>query len=161
MTRVIYGWRAGTRFGGDAQKVGESIAKLQQGQNEPLQPSVIVEAARDKKSPLHPHFEWDDSVAAEAYRQDQARDLVRSLTIDISKSNLEKRPVRAFLNVETGGDRGYVSTVTAMSSRELRKQIIEKAWNELEAWRLRHAELTELGRIFSMIDQGLEALPPS
>ena len=159
MTRVIYGWRPGSRVSLDAQKAGEALARLQKGKNDLLEPSDIVEAARDGKSVLHTHFEWDDTVAAEAYRCDQARELVRSLTIDISRSNLETKPVRAFVNVEAGGERGYTSTVTAMSSADLRKQVIERAWSELEAWRRRHAELTELGRIFTMIDQGIEALP--
>jgi len=161
MTRVIYGWRSGSRVNLDAQLAGEALARLQKGKNDLLEPADIVNAARDAKSVLHPHFEWDDTVAAEAYRCDQARELVRSLTVDVSRSNLEAKPVRAFVNVEAGGERGYVSTVTAMSSQELRQQVIAKAWAELEAWRRRHAELTELGRIFSMIDQGIEALPGS
>lgn len=158
---VVYGWRPGSRVALDAQKAGEAIEKLQRKHNGPLEPETIVEAARDDKSVLHAHFEWDDGVAAGHYRTDQARELVRSLTVDISRSNVESRPVRAFVNVGSGEDRGYVSVATAMSCAELRRQAIARAWAELEAWRLRHAELTELGRIFSMVDQGLEALPPS
>lgn len=158
---VTYGWRPGSRINLDPQKAGEALAKLEKAHNGLLEPESIVDAARDERSPLHPHFEWDDHTAAEAYRTDQARELIRALTIDISRSNLEPRPIRAFVNVETGGQQGYVSTPRAMSSAELRRQVIARAWSELEAWRQRHAELTELGRIFAMIDQGLEALPPS
>lgn len=161
MPRVIYGWRSGARINIDPQKAGEELAKLQKSKNDLLEPENIVDAARDPRSVLHPHFEWDDSAAAEEYRKGQARELVRSLTIDISRSNLEAKPVRAFVNVDVGAERGYVSTVTAMSSHEMRKQVLERAWRELEAWRQRHAELTELARIFSMVDAGLEALPGS
>lgn len=161
MPRVIYGWRPGSRISIDAQQAGETIARLQKKKNAPLEPVDIVEAARGEDSVLHPHFEWDDHTAAEAYREDQARELVRSLTIDISRSNLAEQPVRAFVSVETGGERGYVTTRTAMSSAELRKQVIESAWRELEAWRKRHAELSELAKIFSLIDAGIEALPDS
>lgn len=153
MTRVIYGWRAGSRINIDPQKAGEAIERLTKRHNGVLEAGDIVEAARPETSPLHAHFQWDDAAAAELYREDQARDLVRSLTIDISRSNLETRPVRAFVNVETGGERGYVTTATAMSSADLRKQVIEKAFAELEAWRARHAELTELARIFAAIDE--------
>lgn len=151
--QVVYGWRPGTRVALDAQKVGETIEKLQRKQNGPLEPETIVEAARNEKSVLHAHFEWDDGVAAGHYRTDQARELVRSLTIDVSRSNLETRPVRAFVNVESGADRGYVSTAVAMSSEELRKQVLARAFAELESWRARHAELSELARIFSAIDE--------
>lgn len=153
MTRVVYGWRSGSRVNLDAQKVGETIERLQKKQNTPLEPETIVEAARDEASPLHGGFEWDDAAAAEAFRLDQARELVRSLTVDISRSNLESRTVRAFVNVETDASRGYVSTATAMSSEDLRKQVLARAFSELESWRARHAELTELARIFAAIDE--------
>jgi hypothetical protein len=153
VTRIIYGWRPGSRVSIDPQKAGEAIAKLQKASNGLLEPGTIVNAARSEDSPLHPHFTWDDAVAAEAYRCNEARDLVRSLTIDISRSNLESKPVRAFVNVDVGGGQGYVSTVTAMSSEDLRKQVLQRAFDELESWRARHAELSELARIFSAIDE--------
>lgn len=158
MTRVIYGWRQGSRINIDPQKAGEELARLQKGRNDLLEAEDVVTAARNPDSVLHPHFEWDDAAAADEHRKGQARELVRSLTIDVSRSNLESRPVRAFVNVETGGERGYVQTVTAMSSTELRKQVLEKAFAELEAWRQRHAELTELARIFSAIDETRPAI---
>lgn len=153
MPRVIYGWRAGSRVNIDAQAAGEALANLQKGHNGLLEPEMVVDAARDEASPLHPHFEWDNAVAAEAFRADQARELVRSLTVDISRSNLETKAVRAFVNVDIGSERGYLSTFTAMSSEELRKQVLERAFGELEAWRARHAELSELARIFAAIDE--------
>lgn len=152
---VRYGWRPGSRVSLDAQKAGEALARLEKQHNGLLEPEMIVEAATDKESVLHDHFEWDDVAAAGEYRKDQARDLVRSLTIDISRSNVEPpKPIRAYVNVESGGEQGYASVATAMSSAELRRQVIARAWSELEAWRQRHAELVELGRVFTMIDQG-------
>ncbi len=153
MTRVIYGWRSGSRVSLDAQRVGEAIEKLTKRHNGVLEPGHIVDAARDEQSPMHPHFQWDDAEAAELYRENQARELVRSLTVDVSRSNLEARPIRAFVNVEVGSERGYVSTATAMSSEDLRKQVLERAFAELEAWRARHAELSEMARIFAAIDE--------
>lgn len=153
MTRVIYGWRPGSRVTIDAQVAGEALAKIQRRHNGLLEPEMVVDAARDKESPLHDAFEWDDALAAEEHRKGQARELVRSLTVDISRSNIETKAVRAFVNVDVGGDQGYVSTFTAMSSEVLRKQVLEKAFAELEAWRARHAELSELARIFAAIDE--------
>jgi hypothetical protein len=152
---VRYGWRPGSRVELDAQKAGEALARLEKRHNGLLEPETIVVSAKNAASALHGHFEWDDSVAAGEYRKDQARELVRSLTIDISRSNVEPaKPIRAYVSVESGGERGYASVATAMSSIELRRQVIARAWAELEAWRQRHAELVELGRVFSMIDQG-------
>lgn len=155
---VTYGWRPGSRINLDAQKAGEALAKIEKAQNGVVEPEMVVEAARDERSPLHPHFEWDDAIAAEHFRTDQARELIRAVTVDISRSNIEPRTIRAFVNVEVGGQQGYVSTTTAMSSTDLRRQVISRAWSELEAWRQRHAELTELGRIFSAIDEARGAI---
>lgn len=153
MTRVIYGWRSGSRVNIDPQQAGEAIDRIRKGHNGLIEPEMVVDAARDERSPLHPHFEWDDHAAAEEHRKGQARELVRSLTVDISRSNIEQKSVRAFVNVESGGERGYVSTFTAMSSEDLRRQVLADAFGELEAWRARHAELSELARIFSAIDE--------
>lgn len=84
----------------------------------------------------------------------------RRVTIDISRSNIETRPVRAFVNVSVGEQRGYIPTVTAMSSAELRKQVLATAFAELEAWRARHAELTELARIFAAMEETRGLLKP-
>jgi hypothetical protein len=43
-----------------------------------LRPPDVVNAARPEESPLHSHFEWDDSEAAEEYRLYQARYLIRN-----------------------------------------------------------------------------------
>lgn len=41
----------------------------------------VLEAARDKKSALHPYFEWDDRKAGEAYRLAQASELIASVKV--------------------------------------------------------------------------------
>jgi hypothetical protein len=158
MPRVIYGWRSGSRVNLDPQAAGEALAKIQRRHNGLLEPEMVVDAARDETSPLHPHFTWDDAAAAEEFRKGEARELVRSLTVDISRSNIETKTVRAFVNVDVDGDQGYVSTFTAMSSEELRRQVLSRAFAELEAWRARHAELSELARIFAAIDETRPAI---
>lgn len=159
---VTYLWQPGSRISIDAQQAGEALAKIEKDHNGRIEPEFVVDAAKDEKHALHGHFQWDDALAAVEYRRDQAREIIRSLRIDISRSNVEPpRPIRAYVNVTVEDAPHYASVTTAMGSKELRQQVIARAWAELEAWRCRHAELVELGRIFSMIDQGLEALPPS
>lgn len=40
-------------------------------------PSLVVEYARDQTTELHNRFEWDDTIAAEQYRLNQARRVIR------------------------------------------------------------------------------------
>ena len=42
-------------------------------------PDDVVAAAREKGSPLHKYFEWDDAKAGHAFRLEQARQLIRSV----------------------------------------------------------------------------------
>jgi len=118
-----------------------------------LTPDALLERARSANSAGHDHFEWADGKAAHLHRISQAGDLIRAITIDVTHSNVEPpKTVRAFVSVEREGQRSYTSTVHAMSDAELRKQVVAKAWADLEAWRERHRELTEFARIFSAMD---------
>lgn len=56
-----------------------------------LLPVDVVNAARDPASPLHSHFTWDDKEAAERYRLEQARTLIRSVKVEIT---VQQVPVR-------------------------------------------------------------------
>jgi hypothetical protein len=47
----------------------------------PLTAQGVVDAARPTDAPLHPAFEWDNIVAAEAFRLEQARSLIRSIEV--------------------------------------------------------------------------------
>ena len=51
-----------------------------------LQVDDVLQEAQDEGSPLHKHFEWDDSVAAEAHRRYQARVLIQKCHIRLIES---------------------------------------------------------------------------
>jgi len=46
-----------------------------------LRASDVVEHARDKTSPLHGEFEWDNKKAGHEYRLQQARTLIRAVVV--------------------------------------------------------------------------------
>ena len=49
--------------------------------NRRLIPEDVVEAARDERHVLHGYFEWDDTVAGNLYRIEQARTLIREVKV--------------------------------------------------------------------------------
>ncbi len=150
---VRYAWRPGSRVSLDPAKAGREMEDVRRQNGGALTAEALLERARSSNSAVHDHFTWDDTEAAEKYRLGEAGDLIRSITIDISTSNVEPaRPIRAFVSVEREGVRSYTSTVHALSDADLRKQVIARAWADLEAWRQRHADLTEFGRIFAAMD---------
>jgi hypothetical protein len=151
---VRYSWRPGSRVNLDPEKAGREMEAVRRDNGGALTPEALLERARSANAATHAYFEWDDTKAAHQHRLGQAGELIRSIAIDISRSNIEPaKPIRAFVSVERGGERSYTSTVHAMSDADLRRQILQRAWDDLEAWRERHRELTEFARIFSAIDE--------
>lgn len=98
--------------GGDDERklavVAAIIQKLEQ--NGRCTPRRVLAAARSPDSPLHPYFEWDDTVAAEAHRIEQARALIRRIKIEIEYRE-EVRIAPKYLHdaAVDAGDQGYVS----------------------------------------------------
>ncbi len=157
MDRNRYSWRPGSRIRIDPQKAGAELALIEKETKASLTPEAVLERARTSNSSLHDHFEWDDSVAAEQHRLAQASELIRSIVVDVSRSNLSVKHVRAFVSVQQDGERSYVSTARAMSDADLRKQVVRQAWDDFQALRRRHEGLSELARIFEAIDQARPA----
>jgi hypothetical protein len=61
--------------------VKEELKKLEQKGK--LSPLDVIDAAKNPKSPLHQYFEWDDTEAARKYRIEQARELIRTIKIEV------------------------------------------------------------------------------
>lgn len=153
---MIYQWKNGASVSIDAQTAGEELERIRTRHNGRLESDMVVDAARDDASPLHPHFEWDDARAASAHRLEQARYLIRSVEVVVDTTP-ETKPVRAFVSVVRDDDRSYTSVSHAMADPELRRQVLLTALRELEAWRGRYAELVELASVFAAIDEAQPA----
>lgn len=149
---MVYKWKPQAGIKVDAQAAGEHLEQVRVRNNGQLTPRAVVDDARDAGSPLHPAFEWDNVTAAEAYREDQARYLLRMIVVTSTAEGAEIKPTRAFVNVEMEGDTAYTHIVHAMSDAELRQQVLKRALRELTDWRNRYAELQELADLFAQID---------
>ena len=129
----------------DPQKIGEAIDKVATANDGHIKPAAIVEAARASRSPLHRHFEWDDEKAADAYRIEQARTLIRSIrTIDDTG---DAKP--AFLSVNEKAGVSYRTFSDVMSSTDLQYAVLKQADRDLEAWESRYQELTDICKVVS------------
>lgn len=140
----------------EAAFVGKELESLFSRVGRPLQAEDIVNAARSRRSPLHKYFEWDDSIAAERYRQVQARQLLHYFEIEIIETG-QRAPAYVHLEVrggaEDGLNGGYHAILDVMSDGQKRRILLAKALIELDAWKARYAALSELERIFAAIDR--------
>lgn len=77
-----------------------------------ITPQAVVAEAGDEDSPLHSHFEWDDSKAAGGYRLWQARMLIKSVKIERPDDG---RSMPKYLSVKIGPKRQYEEATTVVS----------------------------------------------
>ena len=88
--------------------VEEAIRALERGGR--LTPESVVAAARDPQSPLHDRFEWDDTAAANAWRLVQARQLIRSVHVNVTVDDRVISTVHYVRDpMVEAEDQGYVS----------------------------------------------------
>lgn len=126
----------------DPQRIGEALAEIAAATEGHLTPRATVDAARDPRHTLHPHFEWDDAAAAEAYRLDQARELIRLIRIEDDEH--EEDPP-AFLSVSEGkAGVSYRTYGDVMSSVTLQDAVLKAAERDLRAFEARFARLIDI-----------------
>lgn len=150
-----YKWAQGTRSKGlSAEVAGTTLESIRVACDGKLVPSAVVAWAEPETSPIHNWFEWDDGEAATLYREQQAREIIRSVVVVVEDKGKTHEPVRAFVHVLHPGDdqAAYTSIETAMSDDDLREQVIGRAMKELTAWRKRYAQYRELAAVFDAMD---------
>lgn len=133
-----------------------------------IQPVAVVEAASDPDSPLHSHFEWDDSVAGHAYRLAQARRLVGRYTIRVIeketvhvKAEVRAQPepyVPRYVSAVVNGRRGYVTTERAVAEPALYRQIAADARKGIAAYRNRLAGFESARPAVELLDEAMNQL---
>lgn len=89
--------------------IRDAIKKLEDRQGR-LTAEIVLEEARKPTSVLHKCFEWDDTKAAEEWRKEQARKLIRTVRFHVT---VEERPIRIPQYIrdpqKDGDEPGYVS----------------------------------------------------
>jgi hypothetical protein len=136
----------------DAVTYGRELYRL--STTGPLNVKRVLEAASIKTNPLHRYFPWNDRLAAEKYREDQARVLLRSISI-IVETRDGKQTSRAFHCITNlaGEDRArWFDSATVFTNEELRGRIIKDALDELIAWKGRYQQYSELAGVIREIE---------
>lgn len=87
-----------------------------------LTPDAVVAAARPRDSALHSFFTWDNKVAADAHRLNEARTLIRSVRVDIKVDRVIV-PTPYFIRDPTIGEtQGYRSLGRLQTDDELARE---------------------------------------
>lgn len=142
---IVSRWKVQGLYKADAQKVADEILTL----GDSVEPSAVVEKAKDEKTELHKCFEWRDDVAAEKYRLHQARHLMCNLVIEKVEGQAVQEPVR--LMFKTKADEGYKPINIIMQEPDEYKALLNRAYRELARFKQKYKILKELKDIFELI----------
>lgn len=143
-----------------AQVAGKELVRIQK-EHGCVRPELVVDESRPDTAPLHEEFTWDDSVAGENWRLEEARRIIRSVRIISPDMPPAEQPViRAFLNVtatDTEKDfegQAYLSYPKIRKSPDYRQQVLNQAMNELNQWKQRYQDYkdTFLSNVFDAIE---------
>jgi hypothetical protein len=122
-----------------------------------LTPERVLEVASERDNPLHRFFQWDNGKAAQAYRLDQARNLIRIVhVLRVIDDGRKQQPVtvRAIVNVNPG--KGFVTRNEAIGSETIRAAMVERHLRGLENWVRETSDIVELGPLRDVIANNLE-----
>ena len=132
------------------KEVAAELIRISNENNGILRAEDVIEAARPTESPLHNKFTWEDSQAAHLWRLEEARRLIR-VTVQYIGGDKDSSLTRVFVSLKPdrqneGG--GYRTTVSVMSSAEMRKQMMKDAYEEMESFQQKYKMLQELEEVF-------------
>lgn len=146
---MVYEWKTASYIKADASVAGKQCEELEKTVG--LTAKNLLDANRDENAPLHNEFEWRDDIAAERYRENQARHIIACLCVRAETTTGEQsEPVRAFL--KTTPESEYQSLNVILQSADSHVAMLSMALRELEVFRKKYKMLAELKPLFDVIE---------
>ena len=138
----------------DAQIVGEMIENMNNSGIE-VTPEALLDASRDRNAPTHCEFEWDDTIAAEKYRIEQATNLIRHIRIIREDGEEHEYKERGFVPIP-GGRNVYVPLQKALGKDEYREFLLKQAKTDTQVFLAKYRRLEELSAVTTAMNEFLQ-----
>lgn len=129
-----------------------------------LTPQLVVDYARPVDSPLHDRFEWDDAKAGEAYRKQQARTLIKSVTIkvlsssDKVSSSVDSVVVRNYHSVRVEGSEPVYAPLAVITADEhMMNQVVSNAKRDFVAFWNKYRVLGKVS-LLAIVEDSMEGV---
>lgn len=113
--------------------------------NGEITPEQVVEDARPVDSPLHPYFEWNDSLAAHNWRIEQARRLLQSFElvthvggVSIITPNFVRDPQKQV------HEQGYIDVAQIRTKEEIAVDLMHEEMERIAALVVRGVRLSKV-----------------
>lgn len=132
----------------DARVIGPVLERLAGGTR-----SEVLDAARPMLSPLHKYFEWNDSIAGELYRRDQAGRMLRAIKIKYADET-GLHIARAFHIQHVGSHNNrtpskFRSFQVLHGESAFAAQMMQSAMDDLQSWRRKYEPYVPIWDNFS------------
>ena len=145
---MVYQWKTGSRHKVSAAVAAEVMDRL--AEEDRLNAQELVEESRPEDAPLHSEFEWDDSIAAEKYREEQAGALIRHLVVRI-EANDQEYPTRQYFMIQPEA-KIYEPIQVILKDEDKTDLLLGQAKRALRAFKAKYACLKELAEVIKAID---------
>ena len=141
---VVYEYKIKNLFKAPAQVAGEVCEALEKS-TVGLSPRSLLDASRHVNAPLHGEFEWDDSVAAENYRESQAATIIRNIYVVRADKVNEEVSVRAFVSATSETKVGRYHNIQAVIEDDAMKaHLLNSALRDCRSFIDKYKRLAEM-----------------
>ena len=140
ITQGLYGKITADRAAAELERIRNKYGTLK--------PELVVNESRSKRAVLHSIFTWDDAAAAEKWRREQARGLIKNIVVVVNEETVTCT-VRAFVNVRPaeGDKRSYTPINEAVLNDVAYKDLLEQSKSEMESFVTKYSQITELNPV--------------
>ena len=114
-------------------------------------PEQIVDKGRDASTELHKCFTWDDRVAAEKYRLEEARQITHHLVIRRVETQTQAEPAPRIF-VKSDVYEGYRSIEYVVKNDTEYEKLLQRALSELIAFQKKYAFLSNREELVRLIE---------
>lgn len=158
----VYRYRKGRSgpAGLSAAQVANELNRIRAAHGD-LTPPIIVSASRDRHALFHHHFDWNNKVAADKWRNHQARNLINVVEIIPEQTG---KAVPAFVNVtiepanvddaQPGrATHAYRPIAEVIEDPAQKARFLEMIARRLKALRDQYDHVTEFAAVWAAVDE--------
>lgn len=126
--------------------VESALREIADANDGKLTPDEVVLAASNPDSPLHGHFTWDDHEAAAKHRRNEARFLIRSVTMTVTTETLSFKVPSYIRDAELPRKQpGYIEISRVKTDQDLARESVVREFQRA------HSALTRAQAVASYL----------
>ena len=134
-----------------AAKLAQEIKALRRSDGSYSPEDLLSWAKHNPKSLLHASFEWDDSVAANEYRLEQARKILRRFIVVVKGKTQEVGLISVTSRRDDPTKGSYLTQPTIAASKVLRAEVLDQTVIQLRGLKERYGWLHELDDVWNAV----------